>query len=189
MAHGPIMHGNGRGSQDRPQLRVRKFPWWILTIIGVFCIISAIGLVAFPWAPVHLLSIIVGVGFIASGLSTLVAGRGASGMIAGVVLVIVGVLAVIFSELLSDVIVTIMGVGLVFVGALWLLLAIRAGGIGFLLIPALVTLAGGVVTLVWPTFALTIVAMIVGFMLLITGIFFVVKGMAARKIPPTIVQE
>ena len=186
MAHGPMIPGRGTGDSN---VRVRKFPWWILTIIGVICVISAIGLVAFPWAPVNLLSIIIGVGFIASGLSTFVAGRGWAGLVAGAALTLAGILAIVFSDLVSDVIVTMLGVGLIFAGALWLLLAIRSGGIGFLLIPALVTLAAGVVTLIWPTFTLTIVAMIVGFMLLITGIFFIVQGMAARKIPPTIIQE
>lgn len=190
MAHGPIFPaGGGPGTGPPPSVRVYRFPWWILLIIGLVSIAASVGLVAFPWAPVNLLSIIIGVGFIASGLSTLALQRGSGAIIGGILLAAVGVLSIVFSDALSDIIVNLLGFGLVFAGALWLLLAIRSGGSALLLMPALLTLGAGVVTLIWPTFALTIVAIVIGLMLFATGVFFIVQAFAARKLPPTLVQE
>lgn len=192
MAHGPIIpagSGHKVRSGEGPSVRVYRFPWWILLIIGIVCIAAAVGLVAFPWAPVHLLAVIVGVAFIASGLSTLAVRRGSGAIIGGILLLVVGVLSIVFSDALSDLIVMFLGFGLIFAGALWLLLAVRAGGSAFLLVPALLTLAAGVVTLIWPTFALTVVAIGIGIMLFATGVFFIVQAFAMKQIPPTIIQQ
>lgn len=192
MAHGPIIPAGGGHNAHTgtgPNVRVYRFPWWILLIIGIVCIAAAIGLVAFPWAPVNLLAIIIGVAFIASGLSTLAVRRGSGAIIGGVLLIVVGVLSIVFSEALSDLIVMFLGFGLIFAGALWLLLAVRAGGSAFLLVPALLTLAAGVITLIWPTFALTIVAIVIGMMLFATGVFFIVQAFATKQLPPTIIQQ
>lgn len=190
MAHGPIIPGNGRGTgaTGGGTVRVHRFPWWILLIIGILTIVAAVGLIAFPWAPVGMLSIIIGVGLIASGLSTAALQRGAGGTVSGILLVVLGVFAIIFAEVLSEVIVTMLAVGLLFVGALLLVFAIRTGGSPLILTPAVITLLAGIVTLVWPTVALTVVAVIVGLMMMATGFFLIRQSLALRKLPPTIVQ-
>lgn len=176
---------------ERRSIRVKRFPWWIFLIIGIVCIATALGFMAFPWAPVGLLSIIIGAGFIAAGISALTMQRTMAANLGSILLIAVGVLAIVFTEQTSNLIVWMFGFGLLFIGIVLLVLAAQSGGsaAGFLLLPAIILLIGGVVTLVWPTFSLTIVAIAVGFVLFVTGVFFISQALALRKLPPTIIQE
>lgn len=184
MLEGEIIPNEG------PSIRVKRFPWWILLLIGIFCITAALGFMAFPWAPVNLLSIIIGAGFIAAGLSALTMQRALIANLSAILLIAVGVLAIIFTEETSNVIVWLLGFGLLFIGIILFVLAARSGGAaGLLMFPALIAFLGGVVTLIWPTFTLTIVALGVGFMMFVTGIFFISQALRLRKRPPTIIQQ
>lgn len=177
-------------NEGRP-IRVKRFPWWILLMIGIVCIAASLGFIVFPWAPVGLLSIIIGAGFIAAGLSALTMQQTLTATLSAILLIAVGVLAIVFTEQTSSLIVWMLGFGLLFIGIVLLVFATRLGGVaaGFLLLPAIIVLLGGVVTLIWPTFTLTIVAIVVGFVLFLTGVFFITQSLALRKFPPRIIQQ
>lgn len=161
-------------------------PWGVLLTIGIFCIAAALGLIAFPWAPVGLVAVIIGGGFIAAGLSTLVLQRGAASVVGGLLLTLVGVFSIIFSDVLSSMLVTIAGIGILFVGALWLFIAVRKGASFSLLVSPVITIVAGIITLVWPTVALTFVAVVVGIIMMVAGWVLIRQALAFKRQPPTI---
>lgn len=168
-------------------IRVVRFPWWTVLIAGILALIAAVGLVAFPWAPVSLLAFIIGFTFVSAGVSTLVMQRGVAAAVVGIILIIAGLIAAIFNDFTSSVIVYMLGFGLIFVGGVWLLLSLR--GSALTLVPAIITLAAGIVTLIWPTFVLTIVAVIVGFFMFMLGVFLIAQAFRLKKLPPKLIQE
>ncbi|WP_217133412.1 DUF308 domain-containing protein [Leucobacter chinensis] len=186
MSQGPIFPAGDPSGMPGPRIAVRQVSWWIFLVVGILCCLTAVGLMAFPWAPVNLLAFIIGASFIASGASAFLLQRGPAGTIGGLLLVVGGVLSIVFAQFTSAVIVNILGFGLLFMGALGLLIAVRAGGSAVVLLPSIVTIAAGVVTLVWPTVALTVVAVFIGLVLFAIGVFTIVQAFALRKQPLTI---
>lgn len=163
----------------------RRFPWWIPLLVGILVIAAGIGLVLWPFvAATWILVILFGSALIANGLAMLVRLRpSASSTIAGILLVLAGVLAIVFSEFTVSALVTFVGVALIFVGAFWLVLGIRlTEGTSFLfLLPAILTLLGGVVALIWPDFAVKVVAVVCGLFTLALGASIVWGALQLRK--------
>lgn len=186
MTQGPLFNAGDPAGMPGPRITVRRVPWWVFLIAGILCVVAALGLMAFPWAPVTLLSFIVGGSFIASGLSAFLLQRGAAGTLGGILLIVGGVLAIVFSSFTNTVIVNILGFGLLFMGGIGLLIAARAGGSALVLLPALLTLGAGIATLIWPTAVLTVVAVFVGVILFIIGVTTMMKAFSLRKQPLTI---
>lgn len=160
-------------SEPRSRVSVRRFPWWIPLLVGVVVAAAGIGLLIWPFvAASWILVILFGSALIANGLALLVRLRASAGTtIAGALLILAGLLAIVFSEFTVSALVTFVGVALIFVGVLWLVIGIRlAEGAGVLvLLPASVTLLSGVVTLIWPDFALKAVAVLCGIFTLVLG--------------------
>ncbi|PII86644.1 hypothetical protein BMH32_12310 [Leucobacter sp. OLJS4] len=167
-----------------PRAETRRFPWWILLVVGILVTAAGVGLLFWPFiAASWFLVVVLGSALIANGLAILVRRPSGAAVAAGIVLIAGGVLAMVFSDFTVTALVTFVGVSVLFVGAFWLVLAIRAGGrSGLVLMPAILAILAGVVTLVWPDFALKFVAVIAGIFTLFIGISLILSATALRRL-------
>ncbi len=178
------------------QVTTRRFPWWIPLIVGVLVMAAGFGLLIWPFvAASWILVVLFGSALIANGLALLVTLQpSVSSTLGGVLLIVAGLLSIIFSDFTVSALVTFVGVGLIFVGALWLVLGLRIAGGGnpALWVPAVIVLLGGVVTLVWPEFSLKVVAVLGGILMLLIGasiIWAAVRLRSLRLSQTTIIVE
>lgn len=145
----------------------RRFPWWIPLTIGVLIVLVGVGLLIWPFfAASWLLAVLFGSLLIANGIALLV-GTGGAGVVGGLVLVLLGVLAVAFPEVTVSAFLAFFGVVLIGLGVLGLLIAVRFGP--FAMLPAILAILGGVAALVWPEFALTFAAVACGVIAVLLG--------------------
>lgn len=161
-----------------------RSPWWMLLLTGVLVAAAGIGLLIWPFiAASWILVILFGSALTANGLAVLVRQRGSGASAAGVVLILVGILAIVFSGFTAQVLVIFVGVSLIAVGAFWLVLAARLSGrgIGVSALPAALVVLAGVFALVWPSVALSVVAVIGGLCTLILGSSLIAAALALRR--------
>ena len=161
----------------------RKFPWWIPMTVGIFMIVAGLGLLLWPFvAASWLLVVLFGSALIANGLALIVAMRPSGPSFgAGVLLIIAGVLSILFSEFTVNVLVTFVGGTVMLIGIFWLVGAVRMSGKSAgLLAPLLVTF-GGLASLIWPSVALAIVAVVGGLIMLVIGAIIVLAARTLRK--------
>lgn len=160
----------------------RRFPWWIPMIVGIIVMLAALGLLLWPFvAASWVLVVLFGSALIANGLALLVRRRGTgASTAAGVVLIAVGVLSMVFSDFTVNALVVFVGVSVLLIGALWLALGVRAGGAGGA-VPGVLIMLAGIVALIWPEVTLVFVAVIGGFIMLLFGGFMVWTSLALRR--------
>lgn len=166
-------------------MSTRRFPWWIPFVVGVLVAAAGVGLLIWPFvAATWILVILFGSALIANGLALLVRLRSsASTTVGGVLLILAGIFAIVFSEFTVSALVTFVGVALIFVGALWLVIGIRLteGASPLVLLPAILTLVGGIVTLVWPNFAIKVVAVVCGLFTVLLAASIIWTAVKLRK--------
>lgn len=166
----------------------RVLPWWIPLLTGIVVIAAGVGLTLWPFiAAKWVLVIIVGSALIANGLALIVRSRPSAGsLIASVLLIVAGVAAIIFSEFTATALVTFVGGLLIAVGVFWLLFVAGFGANvgGIALVPAIVLILAGIVTFVWPEFALSLGAVICGFFTLVLGASLVWGAIRLRGAGP-----
>lgn len=160
-------------------------PWWVLISVGAIVIAAGVGLLIWPFiAASWILVLLFGSALIANGLAAVVRLR-ASGAatIGGMVLMIAGVLAIVFSEFTAQALVTFVGVGLIAVGAFGVILVTRLsqGGFPITILPAVLAVAAGAFALIWPDIALAIVAVFAGLVTVGIGASMVWGGLVLRR--------
>ncbi|WP_125099689.1 HdeD family acid-resistance protein [Leucobacter chromiireducens] len=152
----------------------RRAPWWTLLLVGLFVVLAGVGLLVWPFvAASGMLAVIFGVALLANGLAMLVrAGASAGTRVLGSVFVLAGILAMVFSAVTGKALVVLVGSALIVVGVSWLILSLRVarGGSGFLLVPGILAILGGVFALIWPATALSIVAFLAGIAMVFFGL-------------------
>ncbi len=131
-----------------------------------------------------LLAFLVGAAFIGNGLAAIVGTRGrALGAPAGILLIIVGLIAIIFPTFTVNVLVGFVAVIMLIIGIIWLLITIRLRAVlstPFILLPALVVVLG-LAALIWPSFALTLAALAAGVVTLLIGGSLIAASLALRR--------
>lgn len=182
------------GDPDPRRYRVasRRFPWWILLAIGIIVCGIGIALIVWPFAPVWLLVILFGSGLIANGIALFSRGTTtASTVVLGILLILVGILSIVFVEFTAEVFVTFVGVTLIALGVGWIVAGFRfAGGLGgILVVPAVILLVAGVVTLVWPDAVLTVIAIISGVLMLILGVALIAGAFRMRTLKVHVLEQ
>ena len=164
----------------------RRFPWWIPLALGVILIAVGVGLLIWPFiAATWLLAALFGSLLIANGIALLLRSRPSGASIAGgLVLAIVGVVAIVFPEVTAQALVAFFGVVLIVLGAFGIIVAARFGGLA--VVPAVFALLGGIAALVWPQFALTVVAVVCGVIAVFIGAWVVAFAIRVRglRMPP-----
>ncbi|UOQ58665.1 DUF308 domain-containing protein [Leucobacter allii] len=163
--------------------RRRSAPWWALTAVGALVALSGIALLVWPFvAASSLLALLFGAALMLTGLALVVRG-GASGpaVIGGVLLGLAGLAAMAFPALTTGAIVAFAGVSLIGAGAIWIAVAARLVGSLRAVVPGAVLLLGGVVALIWPQIALSIVAVVAGLVIVLIGASIVWAAQRLRR--------
>lgn len=190
---GPAVKREGRtmswelipdGSQPGGQ-PPRRFPWGVPLTLGIVSVALGLTLLVWPFfAGSRILALLIGAALIGNGLAAVVGARGRGfSMPAGVLFIVLGVLAIAFPELTVSLLVGFVAATMLFVGTIWLAIAIRMRqGIHwvFVALPALlITL--GIVALIWPSLALIIAAFAAGLVTTLIGGSLIWAALALRR--------
>lgn len=166
----------------------RPSSWGTLVLVGAVVTLIGVSLLIWPFfAASRIIAILVGAAFVANGLGTLLGFRGRGFAIpAGVLLLILGVVAMAFPDFTVTVLVSFLAFGTISVGVLWLLISLRLKSAGAQLgplsiaIPAVIA-ALGLAALIWPALALTLAAIAAGVVTLLIGATLIWGGLRVRR--------
>lgn len=163
----------------------KSSPWWLLLVSGALMALAGLSLLFWPFiAASWVLVLILGGVLVSNGIAVLVRrGTSPAAITLGIILIVGGVLAVLFSEITATALVSFVGGTLIVFGVLGMLLMSRlASGASFaLLVPGALAVLAGVITLLWPEFALSVVAVLSGLGMLAFGVFMVISAFQFRK--------
>ena len=171
--------------ESAPSGKRRRRPWSMLLFVGAAIVLLGLALLIWPlFAATGILAFLVGAAFIGNGLAAII-GTGGSplGAPMGIVLIILGLIAVIFPSFTVNVLVGFVAVVMLIIGVIWLLIAIRLRAVlstPFILLPALVV-ALGLAAFIWPSFALTLAAIAAGIVTLLIGGSLIAASLAVRR--------
>jgi uncharacterized membrane protein HdeD (DUF308 family) len=175
-----------RGGLERASSR-----WWLFLLLGVASVVLGLLLVFDLFTAVRTLALLVAFGLIVNGLDELVAvGRYRSvlGVVAGIVLLVAGVLAALWPGITLWVLAVVAGLGLLISGVARILgaLALRVEGWGWLFLAGVLSVVAGVLALVWPDATILVLGLLLGLRLLLFGISEIAFALALREARPTL---
>ncbi|KUF08349.1 DUF308 domain-containing protein [Leucobacter sp. G161] len=163
----------------------RRFPWGVPLVLGIVTVLIGLSLLVWPFfAASRILALLIGAALIGNGLATLVGSRARGfGMPAAVLFIVLGVIAIAAPELTVSLLVGFVAATMLFIGTVWLAIAIRmrqAIHWIFIAIPAAI-IALGVVALIWPSLALIVAAFVAGLVTTLIGGSLVWAALALRR--------
>lgn len=175
-----ILPPSAQSGSGRPS---RRFPWWTPLTIGVITILVGVGLLVWPFfAATWLLAVLFGTLLVANGVALLVSAGGAGGAatVGGLLLIVLGVLAVVFPEVTVSAFVSFFGVVLLVLGVLGLAIAARLSVLAT--VPAIFAILAGIAAIVWPQFALTVIAVACGVIAVLVGAWIISLALKLRRV-------
>jgi uncharacterized membrane protein HdeD (DUF308 family) len=177
--------------EEREGLERASSRWWLFLLLGVASVVLGLLLVFDLFTAVRTLALLVAFGLIVNGLDELVAvGRYRSvlGVVAGIVLLVAGVLAALWPGITLWVLAVVAGLGLLISGVARILgaLALRVEGWGWLFLAGVLSVVAGVLALVWPDATILVLGLLLGLRLLLFGISEIAFALALREARPTL---
>lgn len=166
--------------------------WWLLLLLGVVTTVVGVVAVFSPQTALTWLAIVVGIWLVLSGIFQVVRAFG-SGLAAGdrTLLIIAGVLSFILGVLcfrsslgVVGLLVIIFGIAFVLRGVILIVDSFRHApieGRGAGLIAGVLLTVAGVVLLVWPDVTASVLAWIVGIVLILVGIIEIIGSFQVRS--------
>jgi uncharacterized membrane protein HdeD (DUF308 family) len=163
--------------------------WWLFVLFGVATLGVGVFFVVSPHETLSTFTVIAGVFLLVDGVLALLASIASKGDGRGL-LALIGVLSVLAGLVLIKkpfdtlvVFTLIVGVWFVAAGIVRLVAAVaspeaRGGNI----VTAILDLIAGVVILSWPDLGLATLAVIIGIVLILRGVFFIASGWQLRKL-------
>jgi uncharacterized membrane protein HdeD (DUF308 family) len=181
-AMGDFMWPEERGGLERESSR-----WWVFLALGAVSAVLGLILMFDLFAAVTTLALLAAVGLIVTGLGELISAgryRSALGIIAGVVLIVGGLLAAAWPDITLWVLAFVTGIGLVISGVARIMgaLALRVEGWGWLLFAGILSVVVGVLALVWPDATILVLGLLLGIRMLLFGISEIFFGLALHHV-------
>lgn len=172
--------------EERPGLVRSSRRWWVFLTIGGLSVAVGLLLLFDLAAAVATLALLVALGLVATGLSELVsAGRYRSvlGFVAGGILVVGGLAAVIWPHITLWALAVVAGLGLVVSGVARIVgaLSLRVEGWDWLLAGGLVSVVVGVLALVWPDVTILALGILLGLRMIVFGVAEIMFGLALHR--------
>lgn len=163
----------------------RNFPWGIPLAVGIITLLLGLSLLVWPFfAASRILAFLIGAALIGNGIATLVGSRARGlGTPAAILFIVLGVVALAFPELTVSLLVGFVAAMMLFVGTVWLAIAVRMRqGLHwiFIALPALLIVLG-VAALVWPSLALILAAFAAGLVTTLIGGSLIWAAVALRR--------
>lgn len=153
---------------------------WLKIVIGSIVTLAGVALLFWPFITASwMLAIVFGTALISSGIASLTQFYASvAAKIFGIALILLGILAAIFNEFTASVLVTVVGASIITLSLLWLAIGIsmRAGASPLTIGPAVLGIIIGLIPLMWPQFALSIIAVFFGLLLAFWGISIITKA-------------
>jgi uncharacterized membrane protein HdeD (DUF308 family) len=173
--------------EERVGLERASSKWWAFLALGVVSVIVGFLLVLDLFAAVATLALLVALGLVVSGIGELMtAGRYRSvlGIVAGVVLVVGGVLAAVWPDITLWALAVVVGINLIVSGVARIMGAVqlRVEGWGWLLFGGILSLVIGVLALVWPDATILVLGILLGLRILLFGIAEIMFGLALHDV-------
>ena len=166
--------------------------------IGLISLAAGIVLLAWPNRTVHVVAVILGILFVVSGF-----GQAAEAitthrkgtywgllLIRGVINLGIGLALIFWSSATLTAIVWLVGLDFVVTGLLALVVSFlipKDMGRGKLLLESLISIAIGVVIMVWPTATKNVVGVVLGIGLVLLGLLFLITGFQLSKVKAELV--
>jgi uncharacterized membrane protein HdeD (DUF308 family) len=173
--------------EERVGLERASSKWWAFLALGVVSVIVGFLLVLDLFAAVATLALLVALGLVVSGIGELMtAGRYRSvlGIVAGVLLVVGGVLAAVWPDITLWALAVVVGINLIVSGVARIMGAVqlRVEGWGWLLFGGILSLVIGVLALVWPDATILVLGVLLGLRILLFGIAEIMFGLALHDV-------
>jgi uncharacterized membrane protein HdeD (DUF308 family) len=173
--------------EERAGLERDSSKWWAFLALGVVSAVLGIILMLDLFAAVTTLALLAAFGLIVTGIGELMsAGRYRStlGIVAGVVLIVGGVLAAAWPDITLWVLAVVTGVGLVISGVARIVgaLSLRIEGWGWLLFAGVLSVIVGLLALAWPDATILVLGLLLGIRMLLFGIAEIMFGLALHHV-------
>jgi uncharacterized membrane protein HdeD (DUF308 family) len=173
--------------EERAGLERASSRWWVFLLLGAVAVALGLLLIFDLFTAVRTVALLAAFGLIVNGLDELVAvGRYRSvlGVVAGVVLVVAGVLAALWPGITLWVLAVVTGIGLLVSGVARIIgaLALRVEGWGWLFVAGVLSVAAGVLALFWPDATILVLGLLLGIRILFFGISEIAFGLALHDV-------
>jgi uncharacterized membrane protein HdeD (DUF308 family) len=166
--------------------------------IGFISLVAGVILLAWPNRTVHVVAIILGIIFAVSGF-----GQAAEAvttyrrgnywgllLIRGLINFGIGLALIFWSSATITAVIWLVGLDFVITGLIALVVSFMLGkdmGRGKLLFEAIITIAVGVIIMVWPTATKNVLGIVLGVALVLLGLLFLFSGYQLSKVKATLV--
>jgi uncharacterized membrane protein HdeD (DUF308 family) len=171
---------------DRARIDRATSGWWLFLALGVLSAVVGVILLFNISDAVRTLALLVAFGLIIEGLGELLAVgryRTTLGMISGGLLIVGGVLAMVWPGITLWALAVIVGIDLLISGAARVMGAMdRPDGWGWLLAGGVLSLAAGVVSLIWPGATVLVLAILLGIRLLAFGLAEIAFALSLHEV-------
>lgn len=169
--------------EERPGLERETSKWWLFLALGALSSVLGLILMLDLFAAVTTLALLVALGLVVTGLGELVsAGRYHSklGVVAGVVLVVGGIVAAVWPDITLWVLAVLVGVDLIIAGIVRIVgaLSLRVEGWGWLLFGGGLSVVVGLAALGWPDATILVLGFLLGVRMLLFGIAEIMFGLS-----------
>jgi uncharacterized membrane protein HdeD (DUF308 family) len=162
--------------------------WWLSVLGGAALVVLGVWLLTNLFESVVVLAWLVGLSLIVAGVVEVIALRG-EGMswavwLAGALLVAAGVAVIAWPDITLWIIAVLAGAGLVFEGAMRLVIALsnrERGDMPVQLGLAAISIVFGIIILVWPEATVVVLAVLLGIRFVGTGIVAIGVGLQLRR--------
>jgi len=165
--------------------------------IGLISLVAGIVLLAWPNRTVHVVAVILGIMFVVSGF-----GQAAEAitthrkgtywgllLLRGLINLGIGLALIFWSSATITAVVWLIGLDFVITGLLALIVSFmlpKDMGRGRLLLEAVITIAIGVIIMVWPDATKSVVGVVLGIALVLLGLLFLFSGYQLSKVRATL---
>jgi uncharacterized membrane protein HdeD (DUF308 family) len=177
--------------EERAGLERASSKWWVFLLLGVVSAVLGFILMLDLFAAATTLALLVALGLVVTGIGELMtAGRYDSklGIVAGVVLIVGGVLAAVWPDITLWVLAVVVGVDFIISGVARIMgaLSLRVEGWGWLLFGGVLSVVVGVLALAWPGATILVLGLLLGIRMLFFGIAEVMFALALHQVGSTL---
>lgn len=176
--------------EERRRLERASSTWWAFVALGVVAAVLGLLLVLDLFTAVATLAVLVALGLLVTGIGELLSlgrYRPVLNAVAGVALVVGGVLALVWPDITLWALAVVVGIDLVVVGVIRIVgaLELRGQDWGWLLAGGVLSVVVGLVALVWPEATILVLGVLLGVRVLLFGIEELAFGLALRSLHRT----
>jgi uncharacterized membrane protein HdeD (DUF308 family) len=173
--------------EERGGLLRASSRWWLFLLLGIAAAALGLLLIFDLFTAVRTVALLVAFGLMVTGLGELVsAGRYRStlGILAGIVLLLAGVLAALWPDITLWVLAVVTGIALIVSGAARIIgaLALRVEGWGWLFVAGVLSVIVGFLAIAWPDVTVLALGLLLGIRMLFFGVAEIAFALALHDV-------